>query len=69
MGRITGFLAAIGVGLYVVMAISPSGQYLLLYAVVVALSYVLIGRIARALLLGFYRARAAAPDGSRSESR
>lgn len=70
VGRLSGLLVAAAVGLYIIAAIDPSGQYLLLYAVVVALSYVLVGRIVRSLVQGFYHARGRAPtvgEGSASD--
>lgn len=56
-GRGVAILAALGVGLYVALAIGPSGRYTLLYGVAVAVTYVLVGRITRALVEGYYRAR------------
>jgi hypothetical protein len=65
-GRAVGFLCAVIVGLYVATAISPGRRYLVLYAVVLILTYYLTGRIGRALAQGFYRARNRAPGVIRS---
>ena len=56
-GRAVAILAALGVSLYIAIAIGPSGRYLLLYGVAVVVTYVLINRITRAVVEGYYRAR------------
>lgn len=55
--RIVGLASSIGVGLYVALTIHPSQRYLALYALILALTYVLTGRIALAVVQGYYRAR------------
>ncbi len=62
-GRGAGLLAAIGVALYVALVLDPGERYLVLYAAVVAVTYVLVGRIGNNLVKGYYRARGRAePD-------
>ena len=56
-GRGVAILAAVGVGLYVAVAIGPADRYSLLYGVALVVTYVLVNRIVRALVEGYYRAR------------
>ncbi|MDP2576679.1 MAG: hypothetical protein V3U38_02705 [Gemmatimonadota bacterium] len=57
-GRIVGLAASVGVAAYVVVAAQPSRPYLFLYALALALTYVLASRIASSLVQGYYRAKA-----------
>ena len=62
-GRAIGLLAGIAVALYVVLAIKPS-RLTLLWAVPPLMTYVLINRIAVAVVLGYYRARGSVAESS-----
>ena len=64
--RTFGVLASLGVALYVAVAVSPQ-RSLLLYVLVLIMTYVLTARIAREVVRGYYRARGGAegPTSSR----
>jgi hypothetical protein len=68
-GRLFGFLASLGVTLYLVLWVHPSGRYLAFYALLVGMTYMLTSRIGVAVVHGYYRARGAAPGSTASESR
>ena len=62
-GRAIGLLGGIAVALYVVLAVKPS-RLTLLWAVPPLMTYVLISRIAVAVVLGYYRARGSVIESS-----
>ncbi len=66
-GRLVGGLAALGVAVYLVLRVHPSTRYLAFYALMLGMTYLLINRIAVAVVQGYYRSRGSigdSPEGS-----
>ena len=56
-GRGAGLAVALGLALWIALAIRPGPEYRWWWALPVAVTYVLVGRIARNIAVGVYRAR------------
>lgn len=67
-GRLVGIVASLGVTLYLVLRVHPSGRYLAFYALLVGMTYMLTSRIGVVVSHGYYRARGAAPGSTSEES-
>lgn len=56
-GRIAGLTAALALGLWIALLARPGPAYRWLWAMPVVVTYLLVGRIGRAVAVGVYRAR------------
>ncbi len=56
-GRLVGFIASLGVAIYLAARVHPSARYLAFYALLLAMTYLLTSRIAVAVVQGYYRSR------------
>lgn len=55
--RAVGLIVSLGVALYINITIHPSRRFLIFYALILVLTYVLTSRITLAVVQGVYRAR------------
>jgi hypothetical protein len=63
-GRLVGLVAATGLALYLYVRVSPSPRFILVYLLLLAMTYSLTSRIAMAVVQGFYRSRGSYAGGS-----
>jgi len=56
-GRIVGIVAAAGLAMYLYLRVHPSPRFLLIYLLLLAMTYSLTSRISSAVLQGYYRSR------------
>ncbi|UCC47972.1 MAG: hypothetical protein JSV41_10880 [Gemmatimonadota bacterium] len=66
-GRLVGFVASLGVATYLIVRVHPSPRYLMIYLLMLLLTYILTSRIAVSVTHGYYRARGSVLGGAATE--
>ena len=60
-GRVVGLISSLGVAAYLLIRVDPSRRFIAFYLLMLALTYLVTGRIAAAVVQGYCRARGSAP--------
>jgi hypothetical protein len=66
-GRIVGLVASAGLALYLYVRVQPSTRFLIIYLMLLVMTYSLTSRIAVAVVQGFYRSRTSLDDSGAAQ--
>lgn len=66
-GRLAGGLAMLGVAVYLIVRVHPSTRFFPVYALMLGMTYLLISRIAVAVVQGYYRSRGSISDSPEAD--
>ena len=66
-GRLVGLAASLGLAIYFAVFVQPSGRFLILYSLLLVITYTVVSRIVVAVVQGYYRTRGDDAGASETE--